>query len=201
MDIGQLEAVGVAVNTRAGEVVTARSPIDRLPSILAVPGVRHVQAASPLQQALDVSALEINADAVWQGTPPQFNGSTGRAVVVGFVDRAFDLNHPDFRTAQNRTRVKYVWDQLGQGTPPPSFTYGAEYTEAMINAGQAAAVTDTDGHGTHVAGVATGNGRATGNGQPAYRYVGIAPEADLVFVASPLLETYVIDAVNYVFQK
>ena len=201
MDPDQLEAIGVSVNTRAGQVVTAQAPIELLGALLSVPGVRHVQAASQLQQSLDVSALEINADEIWQGTPPQYPGWSGQGVVVGVVDKGFDLAHMDFRTAQNKTRVKYVWHQTASGTPPSTFTYGAEYTEAMINAGQVTTVSDADGHGTHVAGVATGNGRATGNSQPAFRYVGIAPEADLVVVVSPLLETYVIDAVNYVFRK
>ena len=39
---------------------------------------------------------------------------------------------------------------------------------------------DGDEQGTHIAGVAASNGRATSGTYPRYRYVGIAPEADLV---------------------
>src|SRR6185503_11519026 len=66
---------------------------------------------------------------------------------------------------------------------------------------------DVDGHGTHMAGVAAGNGRATGNKKPAYKYLGAAPEADLVVVSlryasdGSVTDDKVLDAVRYVFQR
>jgi subtilisin family serine protease len=138
---------------------------------------------------------------MWGGSPPFLSGITGRNVVVGIVDSGLDLTHGDFKTSTGGTRVKYAWDQTWTGTKPVGFNYGAEYTESMINSGQASSFRDNDGHGTHVTGIAAGNGRATGNGQPDYRYVGIAPEADLVIVKTNFTDAGVIDGVNYIFQK
>ena len=41
---------------------------------------------------------------------------------------------------------------------------------------------DNNGHGTHVAGIAAGNGRQDDRCSFPGRYVGVAPEADLVIV-------------------
>jgi minor extracellular serine protease Vpr len=202
VDRAQLEAIGVAVNTQIVGVTTAQAPIALLPALLEVPGLVRVSAAARIEPMLDVSADEVDADMVWGGNPPSYTGSTGRNVVVGIVDTGLDLTHADFRNAQNNTRVKYAWHQSAPGTPPAGFTYGAEFTEAQINSGAASSsFWDSDGHGTHISGIAAGNGRATGNGQPNYQYVGVAPEADLVLVKVNTIESGLIDGVNYVFQK
>lgn len=200
VDRATLEALGVEVNTQVAGITTARAPLGLLATLLDAPGVLRVAAAAPIYPMLDVSALEIDADAVWGAKPPVFTGNSGRGVVVGIIDTGLDAMHADFRDAQNKTRIKYAWNQTTTGVKPTGFTYGAEYTAASIDGGTAI-INDTDGHGTHVAGIACGNGRATGNGQAAYQYVGIAPEADIVLVQISNNETGLVDGVNYVFQK
>ncbi len=208
VDRADLEAVGAVVGTQAGSITTAEVPLAAIPYLLAIPGLEAIEAASPLQPLLTVSGPEVEADAYWQYVPPTtFSGFTGLNVVIGIVDTGIDVNNLDFRKPNNQTRIKYIWDQAGFGSPPSGFTYGTEWTESQINAGSCTQ-RDTEGHGTHVAGIAAGNGRATGNGYPAYRYTGIAPEADLVIVkgssmtySSNFLESKVIDGVNYIFQK
>ena len=200
VDPGALVALGAQVETQAGDVVTARLPLASLPAVLALPGVRRIDAARALEPQLNVSTPETDAVELWGGTPPVYSGYSGRGVVVGIVDTGIDLNHADFRTASGQTRIKYLWAQSGYGTPPPGFTYGAEYTEAQINAGTVTQA-DDNGHGTHVAGIAAGNGRATGNGYAAYRYVGMAPEADLIIVKMRNSDSDLINGVNYVFTR
>ena len=202
-DRAELEARGIIVGTVAGDVVTATMPLSLLPELLSVPGVLRVSAAARVEKALDVSAYEIDADVLWAGVPPNFpsNALTGSGVVVGIVDTGVDPRPSDFKDASNRTRFKTIWDQQWTGGPPAQFAYGTEYSESQINAGQITSYHDYDGHGTHIAGVAAGNGQSTGNGQAAYRYVGIAPRATLIGVKAYMLESQVIDAVNYIFTK
>ncbi len=203
-----LEALGAVVGTQAGSITTAEVPLQAIPSLLSIRGLERVEEASRLQPLLTVSCPEVDADAYWQYVPPTtFNGFTGLNVVVGIVDTGIDVNNLDFRKPNSQTRIKYIWDQTGFGSPPSGYGYGTEWTESQINAGSCTQ-RDTEGHGTHIAAIAAGNGRATGNGYPAYRYTGIAPEADLIIVKGTTLsystnfvESKVIDGVNYIFQK
>lgn len=202
-DRAELESLGIVVGTVAGDVVTATMPVALLPALLQVPGVERVSASGILEKALNVSTQEIDANALWGGTPPSYpTGSlTGNGVVVGIVDTGVDPRVSDFRDATNKTRIKYIWDQPWNGANPPGFGYGSEYSEAQINANQYPYYHDYDGHGTHVAGVAAGNGQSTGNGQPAYRYVGVAPRSTIIVVKAYMLESQIIDAANYVFMR
>lgn len=110
---------------------------------------------------------------------------TGRGTVVAVIDWGVDFAHPDFRDAKGRTRLLAIWDQRAQGQPSP-YGYGRIHSRAAINRALAQAdpfaaldyvpsASPAPSHGTHVLGIAAGNG---GAGGPA----GIAPEADLLFV-------------------
>lgn len=73
------------------------------------------------------------------------SGFTGQGVRIAVVDTGIDPYHPDFGG-----RIEAM----------------ADFTEEGIH--------DQDGHGTHVAGIAAGDGRASKG-----RYRGVAPEASL----------------------
>ncbi len=111
----------------------------------------------------------------------------GEGVLIGIIDSGIDYSHPDFVNPDLTSRIEFIWDQTIEGTPPAGFNKGTEYTKQNINDALKSPSKDeqirllphedTKGHGTHVAGIAGGNGRAS-SGQ----YLGVAPMSTYVIV-------------------
>ena len=114
---------------------------------------------------------------------------TGKGVLVAVIDSGIDYNHPDFNNPDGTSRIIAIYDEVS----------GREYTKAEIEEG-AVPVRDIGGHGTHVAGIAAGNGRAS-NGL----YRGVAYEASIVVVNLGRDEFFntarLMEAVDYVIKK
>ncbi|MEP7327770.1 MAG: S8 family serine peptidase [Betaproteobacteria bacterium] len=211
--LDDVRAQGAVVRSVMGNIATVEIPASKVAAVAALPSVISIEAAQPLVPRLDVSVPATRADTLRTGTPGAYTGGTGKGVIVGVVDDGVDFRHLDFRKPDGTTRILGLWDQRiagAAGTPPPGFNYGGECTTAMINAalgGNAAACTQpsSGGHGTHVAGIAAGTGRATGNGKVSYRMIGMAPDADLL-VANALADGVggsdsVLDGISYMKTK
>lgn len=215
-DPDELTSAGMVVHGVAGDVVTGAIPVDAVADVAELEGVERIEAARQLETELDTSLPEARVDVVHAGPP----GRRGAGVIVGVVDTGCDFTHPCFRNSDGTSRILALWDQGLTPQPgesnPAGFGYGVEYTQAQINAALASAnpassVRHTAGaHGTHVTGIAAGNGSIAGGDppQPAGTFVGVAPEADIIVVAhrsngSEGLGTSAnaLDAVNYVFKK
>lgn len=210
--LDKVKAAGLSVRSVSGNIATVDIPAVRLKEIAALPGVVYIEAARRLRAKLDVSVPATHADRLRYSQGANFTGLTGKGVIVGIVDDGVDFRHQDFRNTDGSTRILQLWDMRKRGaagSPPSGFSYGGVCTAAMINSainGNSSACSEASngGHGTHVAGIAAGNGQATGNGQSAYRMVGMAPQADIV-AANPLgngvtASDAVMDGVNYVKQ-
>lgn len=194
---------GVLIGSRLPNgIMTAKVPLGNLDRLMTVPGLERISAAHRLHLNTDLSVDATSASPVyWNSVPPNFTGNAGAGVIVGIVDTGIDWTHGDFKNPDGSTRILYLWDQNDAiGPNPAGFPTGTEWTEADINAGIPRQV-DNVGHGSHVAGTAAGDGSATGNGQPADRFIGMAPRADIIFVASNFSTAGVVDAVSYIFQK
>ena len=184
-----------------GFLVTADLPVDLLPEITNMRNVTYIHAARQAKlaaPALDISARATGANQVWESNPTY----TGKNVVVGIVDTGIDWSHEDFKNPDGSSRILWIWDQTqtATGQAPQDFGYGTEWTQMQINEGTPNQ-NDYDGHGTHVASIAAGNGRGTGVQRSAPRFVGMAPEADIIVVKSHLFENEVLDAARYIFEK
>lgn len=138
---------------------------------------------------------------------------SGKSVIVALIDSGIDYMHPDFLTADGRSRILSIWDQTITGNPPPGYHLGTEFSQETINKAlaqktreEAYAICpsrDLSGHGTHVAGIAAGNGRASGG-----RNRGVAYESELLVVklGTPRENSFprtteMMQAVDYVVKK
>jgi len=145
------------------------------------------------------------------------NGLLGEGVLVAVIDSGIDYAHPDFRNEDGTTRIVDLWDQTVQATgdlrPPEGYTIGTLYTQERINQAlsfnnqqeqqRVVSSEDSSGHGTHVAGIAAGNGRASGG-----RNRGVASRSDLLIVKLGALQpdnfprtTQLMQAVDYVVRR
>ncbi len=194
-----LEAMGARVGTRAGNVTTARMPLSAAAQIARLPGVTTVRLATPLKPHNDLLVPDARANTKRTQSPP-LAGWNGNNVVAGFIDSGIEYQHDDFKNPDGTTRLLSIWDQNALGTPPFGFGYGNECSQAQVQAGSCAE-TDPVGHGTHVAGIATGDGSATGNAVPQFKYSGMANRASIIMVKTIFTDAGVIDGVQYVFDK
>lgn len=122
---------------------------------------------------------------------------TGQGILVGIVDSGIDIFHPDFRREDGSTRIVGLWDQTltaeegSEQAPPEGYQSGVYFSEEDINTilqnESRSPTQDRSGHGTHVAGIAVGNGRAS-RGENR----GVAYEADILVVklGSPTAEGF-----------
>lgn len=181
---------GVEITSIHGDIVSARFQLNRLVEIANLVSVTYIEASRILYPNLDMSITDIGANNIWQ---PGGSGSIqGEGVLIGIMDSGIDWRHADFidndeSAPQNswQTRIEFIWDQTIDNDPnytinaPNGFNYGLQYSSVEINnaiqGGNDLATVDADGHGTHVAGIAAGDGSST-NGT----YIGVAPESRLL---------------------
>ncbi len=135
---------------------------------------------------------------------------SGEGVLVAIIDSGIDYRHADFRNPDGASRILAMWDQTQPGSPPPGFLYGTEYANAQINSAlenpnplSVVPQQDFIGHGTAVAGIAAGNGRASSGAD-----IGVAPMASLIAVklgerdnARFARTTEIMRALKYVYEK
>ena len=201
-------------------IYTVAVPLNRLEEIATSPLVEYVEAGRTLGPLLNTSISETKVDRVW--SPPNGGSSfDGSGVVVGIIDFGLDFTLDDFRHSDGKTRVAYLWDQslnpeLGENSPD-NFNYGVEYDAAKINDAlngtnpfsQIRHSLQPSSHGTHVAGIASSNGRSGDATFPAGQFIGAAPGATIIFVqpaADDAESTFtdsvhVAEAIAYIFNK
>ena len=194
-NISELKTIeSVVVGSIHGNIFTATFEFNKLVDIANLDSTVYIEASLFLHYNLDESVPDTKADSVW--SPPGGYVSTikGDSVLIGIMDSGIDWNHRDFISNDElyssnpenwQTRIMYIWDQHISNDPhypvssPDGYTYGLEYSSTEINqaiqGGDTLTTNDTSGHGTHVAGIAAGDGTSTDS-----TYIGMAPESNLI---------------------
>jgi serine protease AprX len=176
-------------------MLAARVTVAQVAAIRALPGVQSVYLNRQLQYLLAESVEAIRADAV------HALGITGRGVGIAILDSGIDgLFNPDVayptKTIQN---VKAVADLRALFT----FANESGVGSGPINQGAAIFIENlpnsetSTGHGTHVAGIAAGNGTASGG-----KYTGVAPGASLIGIGAgdALFLFWVLAGFDYILE-
>jgi minor extracellular serine protease Vpr len=197
-------------NSRMDGFATARLTSTELNSLAGSRGVHYIEKGGEMQIQLDRSVPEIKANLVHQGNAYNIP-FTGKNSIIGIIDTGIDIFHRDFRDPVDtmKTRIISIWNVTltlqGNEQNPLGFDYGVEYTREQIEAELRGETTgsiralDTNGHGTHVAGISGGNGAASSG-----IFKGVAPETEYIIVQVPgsgILASWVIDGMSYIFSK
>ena len=200
-NLPKLEAYGVSVNggKKAAKFKSVTIPVDQYVSFVEANIADFVDIGDKADIQMDSARYYSHADWAQAGS----NGSNitlpkgycGKGIVVGIVDIGFDYTHRNFwDSTETVFRVKRVWDQNNNGTPPSGFNYGNELkTQSAILAARFSHNNET--HGSHVAGIAGGGGTNLPNIK---KYKGMAPESDLVFVSTRGNASRLYDGIAYV---
>ena len=169
-----------------GYAIAVLSP-EQVEDFLEIPEILYAELPTKVYTTVELgrSASCLNNRPTAPYTPDNLSGT---GVLVGIVDSGIDYAHPDFCNEDGTTRIVALWDQdQDSDNPPEGYSLGRLFTADQINAvlkgeekanqQRVALSVDLSGHGTHVAGIAAGNGRASGG-----RYRGVAYESELLVV-------------------
>lgn len=199
--------LGVDIELLTSNYAIASMDVTQLPAFYGFPEVEYVELPKNLTFFLQES---LRISCITQVQSPSGFGLTGNGVIVGIIDSGIDFTHPDFINPDGSSRILFLWDQTVAGNPPAGFRYGTEFPNERINEALASGAPftivpslDVAGHGTAVAGVAAGNGRASGG-----TLRGTAPDAALIIVKlghsaneNFTRSTEVMRAIKYIIEK
>ena len=152
--------------------------LDALSELSDRDSVTQIMASKQLRPTMDIVPGVVALPDYRKNHPP----GNGKGVVVGVIDSGIDATHTAFGG-----RIDRIWDQtVPGGTGVPEGPYGQE-----ITSGNLVQSSDTDGHGTHVSGIAAGDDAT---------FAGVAPAATLIVVKTDFNNAHIADGVRYVFR-
>ena len=181
----QIRETGATVLSKLGHQAVISIPVDNVDDLVAIEGVKKVDATSKGQLKTDVSLVETGVSLIDGTVPGLEEVYTGKGVTICLVDMGFDFQHPAFKDADGNTRLRCVYlpgnnnghkfivedDEAGTIAYPGSVFDTPELIATLTTD------TDMDSHGTHTAGIAAGTRSPLGFG-------GMAPDADIVLVST-----------------
>ena len=213
--IGFVQRTLVRHPRKGYSIATGVIDFDRLEALAAIPHVTTVEGPRRMHRELNFSLKEIRATAVHTGPLSR----KGKGVVVGIIDSGIDWRHGSFVDANGKSRILAIWDQMlrfraGDTRGPNNIgvVYNQDQLTNALKGNATVRTKDVDasnkreGHGTHVAGIAAGNGKPPTCCHVSQTYVGVAPEAELIVVRYDYLNANAIgenqrlvEAIDFIF--
>ncbi len=216
---GKIETIKELVNKNHGvfkysygNIAAIRIPLNALSDFYLSSSIIRMEGAPPhIRPCNDTMRVHAHIVDVQMGVAPLTQPYKGKGVIVGMIDSGIDFVHADFRDSVGNSRILAIWDMTknaNQFTPFP-YGYGQEWDKPTLDTALAhnnlSVIKSMDsssaleyGHGSHVSGVATANGRANGLS------IGAAPEADIMAVVynfSNQTNNEMTDATSFLFNK
>ena len=181
----QIRETGATVLSKLGHQAVISIPADNVDDLVAIEGVKKVDATSKGQLKTDVSLVETGVSLIDGTVPGLEEVYTGKGVTICLVDMGFDFQHPAFKDADGNTRLRCVYlpgNNNGHKFIVEDDEAGTiEYPGSVFDTPELIATLTTDAenlnHGTHTAGIAAGARSPLGFG-------GMAPDADIVLVST-----------------
>ncbi|MFR5602224.1 MAG: S8 family peptidase [Lachnospiraceae bacterium] len=167
---------------------------------------KYAYASIPkLYALLDTTSMEASGIIRSFGQPSL--NLRGKGTVIGFIDTGIDYRNPLFQNQDNTSRILGIWDQtlpadggdssnrgIQTELTSTTFLYGQEFVKEQIDLALASEdplaivpSTDTNGHGTFLAGIAAGGEAAEVD------FIGAAPDCMLGIVKLKPAKQYLRD--------
>ena len=179
----RLRAQGVTIRGRIGQQAIVQVPLDKVETIAQMDGILRVDVGHQGELKTDVDR-EVTGVNLLNGSNPSVSSPlTGKGVTVCVMDMGIDFNHPAYKDAQGRSRIKCVYNTTSD--KGRKFVYDdpvagiIEYPGSVFDTPELIAklVYDTKLalHGGHTTGIAAGSLSPQGFG-------GMAPDADIIYL-------------------
>jgi subtilisin family serine protease len=148
-------------------IITAR--LEDIDAVAAIPEIQYMELPKTMYLSSLESSTAVCVPPVWS-----LYNLTGEGVLIGFIDSGIDYMHPAFRDTAGNSRIDFIYDLA---LPGQVFTR-AQIDQAIASPNPMEIVphTDTIGHGTHVAGIASAGGNIDRSNY------GVAPDSSIAMV-------------------
>ena len=196
-DRGPFEKAGIVFGAQAGDIFTLRVPVESLAMLDDSKDVLLYSISHRIAQPENDNARQdTRSDSVYRGLGVDGGlAFTGEGVYVGVTDWGFDYTNLSYNNrGDTNRRVERAWDHFRRRGPAPAgFDYGTEiigYTALSNARGDTSNLYNYGTHGTHVTGIAAGNGIRG-------EYRGHAPKAKILLCSFGLGEAEWMDGVAW----
>ena len=169
---------GVVLQDFGGGICAAFLPMDSLGVLDGCDAILRMEANELNRPQNDNASKILGVDKAWAGGGELPQAFRGEGVLAGVMDIGFDFTHPAFRHDDGTSRIVWFWEP--QAENDNSDELGKIYTTSdEVLAAEHSTDANDGNHGSHVWGSMAGRGLDG-------RFVGMAPEADLIGGHVPL---------------